>query len=156
MAARINPDGDYASLERSRYLLQQQVIAALPIRSKGGSSMQAVERNTGSLAPRVYRNRPHSFAFNSPRPEPLCDVVYLIDEDPRIRKEISTCFSTLAIKVTAFASATGYLNFSGRETAACLVLNPHLPDISGFDLQRRLAEKVNPPVIFISDHCDIA
>ena len=119
--------------------------------------MQAVESNTDFVtSPRIYRNRPHSCAFNSPRPEPLCDVIYLIDADAHIREEISACFSALGVNVIAFASATEYLAFNGRETAACLVLNTHLPDISGFELQRRLTEKANPPVIFISDHCDIA
>jgi FixJ family two-component response regulator len=119
--------------------------------------MQIVERNTDFVAsPRVYRNRPHSFAFNSHRPEPLCDVIYLIDQDPTITAEISACFSTSGVKVVTFTSATEYLGFDGKETAACLVLRTHLPDISGFELQLHLAEKANPPVIFISDHCDIA
>jgi len=120
-------------------------------------SMQVVERNTDSFAsPRVYRNRPHSFAFNSPRPEPLCDVIYLIDQDPTLIAEISACFSTLGVKVLTFPSVSAYLGFNGGETAACLVLNTYLPDISGFELQLRLAQEANPPVIFISDHCDIA
>jgi FixJ family two-component response regulator len=119
--------------------------------------MQTVEHNTNFVAvSRVYRNRPYSPAFNSPRPQPLRDVIYLIDEDLRIREEIFGCFSALDIKVVAFASATEYLVFNGGETAACLVLNTHLPDISGFELQQRLAGKANPPVIFISDQCDIA
>jgi FixJ family two-component response regulator len=116
--------------------------------------MQAVERNTGFTdAPRVYRNRPYSPAFNSPRPEPLSDVIYVIDDDAH---EISACFSTLGIKVIAFASAGEYLAFNSRNAAACLVLNTHLTDMSGFELQRRLAEKGGPPVIFISNQCDIA
>jgi FixJ family two-component response regulator len=119
--------------------------------------MQVIEHNTDFVAtPRVYRNRPYSPAFNSSRPEPLCDAIYLIDDDPRIREEIAACFSALSIKLIAFASATEYLKFSRRDTAACLVLNTHLPDISGFELQGCLAAKGNPPVVFISDQCDIA
>jgi len=120
--------------------------------------MLAVERTTDSVttAPRVYRNRPYSPAFDTPRPEPLCDVIYLIDEDPRIREEISACFTARGVKVISFLSATDYLGFCGRETAACLVLNTHLPDISGLELQQRLAEKENPPAIFISSEFDIA
>lgn len=117
--------------------------------------MQAVERTTVPFVPRVYRNRPHSFAFNSPRPEPLADVLYLIDGDTHLREEICACFPTPGLKVIAFDSGTEYLQFNGQETAACLVLNTHLPDISGFELQRRLHGKGNPPVIFISDQCDI-
>jgi FixJ family two-component response regulator len=119
--------------------------------------MRAIEHSTDLVeAPRVYRNRPYSPAFNSPHPEPLCDAVYLIDEDPCIREEIAACFSALGVKLIAFTSATDYLNFSGRDTAACLILNTHLPDISGFELQQRLTEKGNPSVIFISGQCDIA
>ena len=119
--------------------------------------MQAVARNTDSvLSSRVYRNRPQSLAFDSPRPEPIGDVIYLVDGDSRVREDISRCFSQPGTKVKAFASATAYLNFSGKETAACLVLNTHLPDISGFDLQQRLLEKGNPPVIFISGQSDVA
>jgi FixJ family two-component response regulator len=119
--------------------------------------MQAAAHKTDFVTvPRVYRNRPTSLAFNSPRPEPLCDVVYLLDEDPRVREEIATCFSALGTRVIAFASANEYLSFSGRATATCLILNTHLPDMSGFELQRRLVEKAHPPMIFISDQCDIA
>ena len=119
--------------------------------------MQSVERDTDlASAPRVYRNRPHSFAFNSPRPEPICEVMYLIDEDSLVREEISRLFTELGTKVITFESADDYLNFTGRESAACLVLNTHLSDISGFELQQRLNEKGNPPVIFIGKHGDIA
>ena len=31
----------------------------------------------------------------------------------------------------------------------------HLPDVDGLELQRRLAEKSHPPIIFISGKCDI-
>ncbi|HEY0785446.1 MAG TPA: response regulator [Acidobacteriaceae bacterium] len=119
--------------------------------------MQALDRAPDPVPfPHIYRNRPHSLAFNTPRPEPLCDVVYLVDGDTQLRQTISACFSALSTRVVAFASATAYLNSMGQDTAACLVVNTHLPDSSGFDLQRQLAEKANPPVIFISDHCDVA
>jgi FixJ family two-component response regulator len=83
-------------------------------------------------------------------------VVYLVDEDPLFRKKISKFLAAGKIKVSAFASATEYLNSSAAETAACVVLNLHLPDLSGLELQQRLASKGNPPVIFISKACDTA
>ena len=117
--------------------------------------MQAVERNNDLVAaPRVYRNRPQPLAFPSPRQESLCDVVYVIDEDLNVRQEICGCIAALGIMVIPFASATDYLRFAGRDTAACLILDTHPPDISGFELQRRLSEKGNPPVVFISSHSD--
>jgi FixJ family two-component response regulator len=119
--------------------------------------MQAVDSNTDFAgAPRVYRNRPHSFAFNSPRPESLSDVIYLVEADADITEEIALCFSAMGVKVSTFSSAAEYLAFDGRDSAACLILNTHLPDMSGFELQRCLKDKGNPPVIFISDHRDVA
>jgi len=85
----------------------------------------------------------------------VCDVVYLVDGDFIVREEISAFLRALDIKVVAFASASEYLDFIGQDTAACVVLSTHLPDLSGLELQKRLGEKANPPVIFISDQCDI-
>ncbi|CAN5453150.1 hypothetical protein BH10ACI4_BH10ACI4_04200 [soil metagenome] len=117
--------------------------------------MSTSVRNSNNI-PKVYRNRAHSLAFDSPRPEPLCDVIYLVHGCAHIRSEITTCFSALGNRIIPFASASAYLDFTGRETAACLIVDTHLPDISGFELQQRLAAKSNPPVIFLSDHLDIA
>ena len=41
------------------------------------------------------------------------------------------------------------------DSPACLVLDLQLPDISGLDLQRELAEAGGPPIVFISGHGDI-
>jgi FixJ family two-component response regulator len=129
----------------------------IPVQFERWSVMQAVYRNTEMVSiPRIYRNRPPSLAYNSPRPERLCDAVYLVDDDALAREEISSFLTALELKVIAFASAIEYLDFMGNDTAACLVVNTHLPGISGLELQQRLAEKVSPPVIFISDRCDIA
>jgi FixJ family two-component response regulator len=83
-------------------------------------------------------------------------VVYRVDNDSQIRKEISAFLWALDIKVIAFATATEYLDFSGTEAAACVVLDLRLPDLCGLELQRQLARKGNPPAIFITDQCDIA
>lgn len=119
--------------------------------------MQAVSRNTDiAPLPGTYCNRVPPLTFNSPRPEQLRDVIYLVDDDLRCGEEISACLAALEMKVIAFPSATEYLNFICRDTAACVIVNICLPDLGGLELQRRLAEKGNPPVIFIADHCDIA
>ena len=119
--------------------------------------MQAIYSDTDlAPIPRPYSKHVHSLAFNAHHAERLCDVIYLVDADSRVRKEISSCFAALDMKVIGFSSAAEYLSFAGRDSAACVILDTHLPDLSGLELQRRLAEKSNPPVIFISDQCDIA
>jgi len=118
--------------------------------------MQAVYRETDvTLPPRVYRNRPSPIPINLVREE-LCDVVYLVDADPAIRADLSLLLVAHDMKVVAFASAADYLGFLGRDAAACVILNIQLPDVSGLELQRQLAERASTPVIFIGDQCDIA
>jgi FixJ family two-component response regulator len=86
----------------------------------------------------------------------MCEMTYLVDDDPRARQEIPASLAALNLKVLPFASASEYLRFIRRDTAACVILNTCLPDLSGLELQQRLVEKGDPPVIFISDKCDIA
>jgi FixJ family two-component response regulator len=118
--------------------------------------MQALYRDTAiASAPLPYLNRALSRASNHAEAEQTQDVIYLVDDDAQARREISEFLTTFNMKVVSFASAIEYLAFMGRDTAACVILNAHLPDISGLELQRRLAERTNPPVIFLSDRCDI-
>ena len=50
-----------------------------------------------------------------------------------------------------FASAREFLDWLPRNQAACLVLDIHMNDMNGFDLQERLAV----PIIFITAHDDV-
>lgn len=93
--------------------------------------------------------------FSGPRTAHLCDVIHLVDDDCPVRTQILQFLTALDMNVIAFASATEYLGFAGIDTAACVILNTHLPDISGLELQQRLAKKGNPSVIFISDRSDV-
>ena len=83
------------------------------------------------------------------------EVVYLVGGERSFREDISAFLGGIGAKVIAFASAEACLAFPRKDTAACVILNIHLPDLSGLELQRRLAKDGNPPVIFISDQCDI-
>jgi FixJ family two-component response regulator len=118
--------------------------------------MQAVYRETDvTFAPRVYRNRPSPIPTNLAREQP-CDVVYLVDADPVFCANLSAFLAAQDMKVVTFGLAADYLAFVGRDRAACVILNIQLPDVSGLELQRQLAERTNMPVIFIGDQCDIA
>jgi FixJ family two-component response regulator len=118
--------------------------------------MQAVYRETdATFAPRVYRNRPSPIPINLGR-EQLCDVVYLVDADPAVRADLSAFLAAQGVKAVAFASAADYLDYLRTDTAACVILNIQLPDLTGLELQRRLAERANTPVIFVGDQCDVA
>jgi FixJ family two-component response regulator len=87
--------------------------------------------------------------------ETLSDVVYLVDDDPLLQEEMLMALSEYGTKVVAFSSASECLAFTGKDAAACVISNSQLPDLSGLELQRRLAAKANPPIIFVSDQSDI-
>ena len=110
--------------------------------------MQASYRDTEMV--------PMPFLHRLPSPiEPVRDVVYLVDDDSQFRREITEFLAARGMKVASFASAIEYLAYSRRDTAACAILNIFLPDLSGLELQRQLAQRDHTPVIFISDRCDI-
>jgi FixJ family two-component response regulator len=82
-------------------------------------------------------------------------IAYLVDGNKSFREDLSALLIQAGITVISFASAQAYLTYHRTDMAGCLILNTSLPDISGLELQRRLAKKANPPVIFISAQCDI-
>jgi FixJ family two-component response regulator len=118
--------------------------------------MQALYHDTAiASTPHPYLNHVPSPALHHGETEQSRDVIYLVDDDLQLRNEITEFLTALGMKVVSFASAVEYLAFAGRDTAACVILNIYLSDISGLELQRRLAERENTPVIFVSDRCDI-
>jgi FixJ family two-component response regulator len=82
-------------------------------------------------------------------------VVYLVDNDLRGREAVSGALEASSMNVIGFRSGGEYLEYNRTDRSSCLILDLHLPDMSGLDLQRRLLEKANPPVIFVSGQCDI-
>jgi FixJ family two-component response regulator len=89
-------------------------------------------------------------AKDSPRP-----VVFVLDDDPGIRAALSSLLSSAGLHVKAFGSAAEFLKAKAPNSPNCLILDLQLPDISGLDLQRELAEAEGPPIVFISGHGDI-
>ena len=82
-------------------------------------------------------------------------IVFVLDDDPGVREALSSLLSSAGLHVRAFASAAEFLRAKAPDSPACLVLDLQLPDISGLDLQRQLAEADGPPIVFISGHGDI-
>jgi FixJ family two-component response regulator len=87
--------------------------------------------------------------------KPTGEVVYLVDDDPKVREALSELFTSLNIAHVVFATAVEYLSYERSDTCACLVLDVQMPDISGLDLQQRLRDGDSPPIIFISGYGDV-
>jgi FixJ family two-component response regulator len=82
-------------------------------------------------------------------------VVFVVDDDARVREALSSLLGSAGLEVAVFASATEYLAAEKPDAPACLVLDLELPDIHGLELQKELAEREAPPIVFITGHGDV-
>jgi FixJ family two-component response regulator len=82
-------------------------------------------------------------------------IVFVVDDDCRVREALSSLIASVGLRVTAFGSAAEFLEAEKPDAPACLVLDLQLPGASGLELQRELADGTGPPIIFITGHGDI-
>jgi len=90
-----------------------------------------------------------------PLPEPEA-IVAIVDDDLSFREGVSSLIRAAGWKVETFASAEEFLARPRAEAPSCLLLDLQLPDLSGLDLQKRMAEgNLDIPIVFITGHGDI-
>jgi FixJ family two-component response regulator len=78
-------------------------------------------------------------------------LIAIVDDDPSVSRSLRRMVQSAGYTVQTFASAGEFLDSLLRGRPACLVLDLHLNDGSGFDLQKRLgADGVDVPIIFIT------
>ncbi|MBR0716167.1 response regulator transcription factor [Bradyrhizobium liaoningense] len=83
-------------------------------------------------------------------------IVFIVDDDPSMRRALTNLFESVGLKVQTFGSAPEILDSKLPEVPSCLVLDIRLPGSSGLDLQADLAKaNVHTPIIFITGHGDI-
>jgi len=82
-------------------------------------------------------------------------IVFIVDDDPRIREALSMLLASFDMRAITFGSAAEYMAYPKPDVPACLVLDVELPDINGLDLQSRIAEGNHPHIVFITGHGDI-
>jgi FixJ family two-component response regulator len=84
------------------------------------------------------------------------DIVFVVDDDPSVRRAIKRLVESVGLHVELFGSASEFMSSDHPDVASCLVLDIRLPGTSGLDFQRRLADAdVQVPIIFITGHGDI-
>jgi FixJ family two-component response regulator len=82
-------------------------------------------------------------------------VIYVLDDDYRVREALSSLLLSLGHRVKTFASAAEYLEFKKPDGPGCLILDLELPGMSGLELQQEIAGEHAPPIIFITGHGDV-
>ena len=82
--------------------------------------------------------------------------VFLVDDDPGVRKALARVLRGEGWRVETFESAEAFLARPDPLGPGCLVLDVALPGLDGLELQRRIAEAGNAlPVVFLTGHGDI-
>ena len=82
-------------------------------------------------------------------------MVFVVDDDSRVRDALTALLESAGFEVAAFASATAFLGTPRPDSAGCLLLDLDLPDMNGLELQAELLEQQAPPIVFLTGHGDI-
>jgi FixJ family two-component response regulator len=77
-------------------------------------------------------------------------VIAIVDDDASVRRALHRVVESAGYAAETFASGRAFLEWLPRGRAACLVLDVHMDEMSGFEVQQRLAV----PVIFITSYDD--
>src|SRR6516225_9210968 len=80
-------------------------------------------------------------------------LISVVDDDTSVRESLQGLIRSVSFAVEAFASAEEFLNSGCLRHTRCLILDVHMPGMSGIELQRQLAAShCEIPVIFITAH----
>jgi len=83
-------------------------------------------------------------------------IVFVVDDDPSVRRGLTNLFRSVDLRVEAFGSASELLQNKLPDVPSCLVLDIRLPGLSGLDFQNELAKvNIHIPIIFMTGHGDI-
>ena len=83
-------------------------------------------------------------------------VVFVIDSDATVRESVELLVQAAGWQPETFASAREFLAHPRPSIPSCLILDASMTDVSGLDLQKRVAvDRSDMPVIFITGHADI-
>lgn len=83
-------------------------------------------------------------------------TIYIIDDDASVCRSLSLLLRAHGFKVATFLRADEFLTSKFVMQSSCLVLDIHLPDINGLELQSEMmAKEIFIPIIFITGQGNI-
>jgi len=86
---------------------------------------------------------------------PATPVVFVVDDDISVRESLELLIRAAGWQPETFASALEFQSRPRPTVPCCLVLDVTLPGLSGLELQQRLVERTDMPIIFITGHGDV-
>ena len=83
-------------------------------------------------------------------------TVFIVDDDGGVRRAVQDLVESVGLRAESFATGQEFLHKKRTSDPSCLVLDVRLPQMSGLDFQRMLADVgIQIPIIFITAHGDI-
>src|SRR5258708_26854306 len=82
-------------------------------------------------------------------------TVFVLDDDVAVRESLELLIRTAGWHAETFASPRELFAYSRVDVPHCLILDMALPDLNGLDVQKRLADRKEMPIIFITGHGDV-
>lgn len=80
-------------------------------------------------------------------------VVAIVDDEDAVRRALGRLLRSSGIEAQVFSSGETFLESLARRRPDCVVLDLHMPGVTGFDVQARMkASGYLVPVIVITGH----
>ena len=84
-------------------------------------------------------------------------VIFVVDDDRSVRNALERLIKSVGFRVKTFDRAQSFLDSAFCESPCCLVLDVRMPQMSGIELQEKMALRgLNMPVIFITGHGSVS
>jgi FixJ family two-component response regulator len=84
-------------------------------------------------------------------------TVYIVDDDPSLRRVLRELFELEQLPVETFGTVQAFLDGYQPQGPGCLLLDVRMPRTSGLELQDQLAERgIDLPVIFMTAYADVS
>lgn len=83
-------------------------------------------------------------------------IIFIVDDDEAVRDSLSMLIESVGMKTETFGSCREFLAKTALPQHACLLLDVHMPEMSGLQLQDELAKRgVELPVIVMTGQADV-
>jgi FixJ family two-component response regulator len=82
-------------------------------------------------------------------------MVFIVDDDISVRESLELLIRSADWQPETFVSAEQFLARPRVHVPSCLVLDVSLPDLNGLELQKRILDRTDMPIIFITGYGDV-
>jgi two-component system response regulator FixJ len=97
----------------------------------------------------------YSISSDGKQEEIMAPLIGIVDDDEALRQSISSLVRSAGYESVMFATGLAFLDALETRSIDCAIVDFHMPELSGLELQRRLREMNRPiPIILITARPD--